>query len=101
MVSYDRITVEFSNSERPGGGDGTMDIETGVFTTDTSGYYIITYSGLAHVLPGEYTDMLLYYNGFPVEESHFQTYMIVGGSGDWIRDRGSRTAESIDCLLLL
>merc|ERR1712198_261928 len=34
-VTYDRITVEFNNSNRPGGGDGTMNIETGVFTTIT------------------------------------------------------------------
>ena len=37
-VTYDRITVEFNNSNRPGGADGSMNIETGVFTTITSGY---------------------------------------------------------------
>ena len=39
VVSYERVTVEFNNSNRPGGGDGSMDISTGVFTTVTSGYY--------------------------------------------------------------
>jgi len=33
VVNYDNITVEFNNSDRPGGADGTMNIETGVFTT--------------------------------------------------------------------
>merc|ERR1711971_160912 len=44
VITYDRISVEFNNSNQPGGADGTMNIETGVFTTVTSGYYIITYS---------------------------------------------------------
>merc|ERR1712210_439614 len=43
IIDYDRITAEFNNSDRPGGGDGRMNIETGVFTTVTSGYYIVTY----------------------------------------------------------
>ena len=62
VVSYDRITVEFNNSDRPGGGDGSMNIKTGVFTTVTSGYYIITFSGYVEVLPGDYTQMWLYHN---------------------------------------
>ena len=41
IVTYDQITVEASNSNQPG---GSMNIETGVFTAITSGYYIITYS---------------------------------------------------------
>merc|ERR1712233_158063 len=46
VVSYDRITMEFNNSDRPGGGDGTMNIETGVFAAVSSGHYIITTSGI-------------------------------------------------------
>merc|ERR1711934_1040280 len=59
VVNYDRISVEFNNSDRPGGGDGTMNIETGVFTTVTSGYYIVTFSAHVKVQPGEYTEMYL------------------------------------------
>merc|ERR1719370_1536291 len=47
VVTYDRIVSEHNNFDKPGGGDGMMDIETGVFTVLTSGYYIITYSGNA------------------------------------------------------
>ena len=58
VVSYDRITVEFNNSDRPGGGDGSMNIETGVFTIFTSGYYIITVGGIAQVPAGETTQQV-------------------------------------------
>merc|ERR1711971_351846 len=90
IVSYDRITVEANNSNQPGGADGTMNIETGVFTTVTSGYYIITYSGNISVLPGEWTVMNLYHNGARVLETRVETFNIED-SGDNIRDHGSRT----------
>ena len=94
VISYDRITVEFNNSNQPGGADGTMDIKTGVFTTVTSGYYIITFSGNAYVEPGEYTEMWLHHNGVRVEESQIVTSMLVGDSGDAIGGQGSRTVVS-------
>ena len=94
VISYDRITLEFNNSNQPGGADGTMDIETGVFTTVTSGYYIITFSGNAYVEPGEYTEMWLHHNGVRVEESQIVTSMLVGDSGDAIGGQGSRTVVS-------
>merc|ERR1712210_31134 len=53
IITYDRVTVEFNNSDRPGGDDGSMNTETGVFTTVTSGYYIATFSAYADVHPGE------------------------------------------------
>ena len=95
IVNYDRITVEFNNSDRPGGADGTVNIETGVFTTVTSGYYIITFSTIGIVSSGGEIAMWLYHNGVKVEESLFQTRMEVGDSGNYIYDQGSRTAVSI------
>ena len=95
VVGYNRITEEFNNSERPGGADGTMNIETGVFTTITSGHYIITFSGFVDVHPGQVTEMWLHHNGVKVEESEFQTSMHVGASGDYIWNQGSRTVVSI------
>merc|ERR1712212_654443 len=91
IVAYDRISVEFNNSDRPGGADGSMNIETGVFTTVTSGYYIVTFSGFADVHVEESTTMYLYHNGVQVEESLFETRMGVGGSGNYMFDQGSRT----------
>ena len=68
-----------------------MNIETGVFTTVTSGYYIVTFSAIVRVDAGEYTAMWLYHNGVQLEESLFGTSMGVGSSGDFIEDQGSRT----------
>ena len=96
VVTYDRITVQ------PWGGGGTMNIETGVFTTVTSGYYVVTFSTQAHVHAGEYTDMWLAINHVKVGESKLETmvevgsgFYPVGGGYDWIRDQGSRTVVSI------
>jgi len=86
IVNYDRITLE-----HPGGADGSMNIETGVFTTVTSGYYLITYTASVRVHAGDYTDMYLYHNGGKVEESRFATWSMVGSGDDMIADQGSRT----------
>ena len=91
-VSYDQITVEFNNSDQQGGADGTMNIETGVFTTVTSGYYIITFSAYAKVKIFSGTVMSLYHNGVEVEESGYQMFLWAGGSAeDFIWDQGSRS----------
>ena len=87
--------MEFNNSDRPGGADGLMNIQTGVFTAVTSGYYIITFSGETHVLPGEYTTMQLFHNEALVDGSHFESKMAVGSGEDYILDQGSRTVVSI------
>merc|ERR1719151_9941 len=92
VVKYDNITVEFNNSDRPGGADGTMNIETGVFTTITSGYYIITFSAFADVHGRGSTSMYLHHNGTIVPESSIATSLIMGDQdNDWIRAQGSRT----------
>merc|ERR1712154_53102 len=91
VINYDRITMEFNNSNRPGGADGTMNIERGVFTTVTSGYYIVTYSASVDVYADDWTDTYLHHNGVKVQESHFGTYSNVGSGNDMRRDQGSRT----------
>merc|ERR1719209_1872154 len=83
IVSYDKITVEFNNSDQPGGGDGSMNIETGIFTTVTSGYYIITFSGSVGVHAKEYTGMWLNHNGVQLWESRFVTSIYLG-DGDGV-----------------
>ena len=77
-----------------------MNIETGVFTTVTSGYYIVTYSASARVQPGGVTHMYLHHNGVQVEESLFSTHMHVGSGDDYIIDQGSRTVVSIAVVFL-
>jgi len=68
-----------------------MNIETGVFTTVTSGYYIVTYSASVLIRAGESTYMYLYHNGVEVEESWFWTSMYLGSGDAYIADQGSRT----------
>ena len=65
-ISYDRLTADYNNADRPGegdgrmdvtnvtlagGGDGSMDINTGIFTAVTAGFYTVTYSGIARLDP--------------------------------------------------
>merc|ERR1712233_285548 len=89
IIAYDRITVEFNNSDRPGGADGSMNIETGVFTTVTSGFYIVTFSATVVVYEGQYTTMYLHRNGAQVDESYYHTSKR-SGSG-YIIEQGSKT----------
>ena len=72
-----------------------MNIETGVFTTVTSGYHIVTFSANVQVHAGGYTNMYLYHNEVRVEESQFVTSMHVGSGDDYIYDQGSRTVVNI------
>ena len=69
-----------------------MNIETGVFTTVTSGYYIITYSASVKVQPGEETEVYLWHNGFLVGDS--RSFAGMGDSGDFIIAQASKTVVS-------
>jgi len=91
IVPYDRLTLDFNNSDRPGGADGSMNIETGVFTTVTSGYYIVTFGGTVYVHSGEFTVMYLYHNGVQLEESKTKTQMATGNGDNYIGDQASKT----------
>ena len=65
-ITYERLTVDYNNSDKPGGGDGRMDISTGLFTALTPGHYTVTYSGFAEVGPGEGVYFQLRKNGVDV-----------------------------------
>ena len=67
-----------------------MDIATGVFTTMTSGYYIVTFGLTAFVDENEKTEIFIHHNGAFVDESEWASN---GGSG-WMQDQGSRTVVS-------
>jgi len=84
-ISYDRILSEFQT-----GGDGEMDLSTGVFTAGISGYYQVTLSGWVNIQSygGEYY-VFLYKNGKEMFESKWGLYI---GSGDQhVYYTGSRT----------
>ena len=73
-----------------------MNIETGVFTTVTSGHYIVTYSASADVHAGGSIYMHLYQNGIKLEESKSHTGMEHPENGDnFIFEQASRTVVSV------
>ena len=77
VLNYNPTTVESNNSDRPRGADGTMSIETGVFTASTSGYYIITLITIAIITSKGEIIMWLQCIGVTVEERLFQSRMEV------------------------
>ena len=94
-ITYDRLSADYTNADRPGGGDGNLDITTGKFTSLTPGYYTVAYSGHANLNAGQSVDIFLYHNG----ES-------IGKEGQWIsssdsddaietRDQGSKSLVSV------
>merc|ERR1719481_1721858 len=53
-ITYDSLLSDFKNSDDPDGGDGILDIKTGVYTViKPAGYYTITFSGNAVLEPGD------------------------------------------------
>merc|ERR1719481_2295543 len=71
-ITYDSLLSDYKNSDDVNGGDGIMDIKTGVYTViKPAGYYTITFSGLAQLQPGEILSMYLYHNGTRVPESRW------------------------------
>ena len=73
-IPYDKITSEFNNADRPGGGDGQLNIESGVFTCLTSGHYTVTWAYEAEMPPNSGIATDLNVNGVRLEESHLSSY---------------------------
>ena len=96
-ITYDRLSADYNNSDRPGGGDGEMDISTGKFTALTAGHYTITFSGWASVDPGEEVVVQLMHNdqSLPGSEGWWLSYSKSTNSGV-IDDQGSRTVVSVE-----
>merc|ERR1712080_452396 len=58
-VTYDRLLSHHTSH----GGEGELDITTGVFTCATGGHYTVTVSGTMAVFPGREMLSFLYHNG--------------------------------------
>lgn len=84
-ITYDSIFSDYKNN----GGDGDMNIHTGVYTViNPEGYYQVTYSGYTYVEAGTSVNLYLYHNGINIPESNWYTKNENSGV---IRDTGSRT----------
>jgi hypothetical protein len=88
-ITFDYLITDFNNADRPGGGDGDMDISTGVFTCFSPGFYTVTFSGHVDLGPGEMAWLRLVHNGNPVFESYWQSSS--SSNVDYTRDQGSRS----------
>merc|ERR1719334_1246380 len=52
-ITYDFLVSDYKNSDDVNGGDGIMDISSGVYTViKPAGHYTITFSGWAAMMPG-------------------------------------------------
>ena len=76
-ITYDKIISEFNNAERPGGGDGELDIATGTYYVLTNGYYTISYSGQAYTDDIKVLAIEIHVNG-----------VSLGGVGSWVTREG-------------
>merc|ERR1712059_28405 len=89
-MGYDSFLSQFSNSDKPNGGNATFDLSTGSFKTLTAGHFKVSFSGRASVDPGEELFIYIYRNENRVEESKWYTHM--GPYGDQNMDvEGSRS----------
>merc|ERR1719352_327506 len=73
IISYDELTLDYSNCDRPGGACSSMDIASGTFTAETGGLYTITFSGTANLNENETVRLQLLHNGSQLKESFTQS----------------------------
>ena len=66
-VTFKRFLANYNNAARPGGGDGVLDLDSGVFTCFTPGYYTVSFSAYGHVDKSQF--LYLYKNDVQLPES--------------------------------
>ena len=69
-VTFDYFLAKYNNADKPGGGDGELDLDSGAFTCVTPGYYTVSFSAHAVVGP-DHANAYLYLlkNGALLPES--------------------------------
>merc|ERR1712215_436631 len=78
-ITYDYLVSDYKNSDDINGGDGIMDISSGVYTViKPAGHYTITFSGQVGLDPGKEVNLYLYHNGTQVKETYWRS---VNGGG--------------------
>ena len=90
-VTFDRFLSNYNNAGRPGGGDGELDLTTGIFTCLTPGLYTIALSGVAELGPGDQNMFWLFHNGQKVVESRWEQWTYSNTIGSAFYTQGSRT----------
>ena len=71
-VTFDSFLTNFNNQDRPGGGSGVLDLDSGIFTCFTPGYYTVSFTAYGQVGPHHIPqDLFLYKNGAKLSESRW------------------------------
>ena len=100
-MTFDSFLAIFNNANRPGGGDGVFDLDSGIFTCFTSGYYTISFSAYGRVGPNYGPQRLyLYKNSAKLSESTWVSYIIDGAVNNNIGFIGSRIMVSSPLTML-
>jgi len=89
IIAFDKLTLDYSNCDRPGGGCSAMDIGSGTFTAETGGLYTVTFSGQADLVSDSVLILYLRHNGIQVEES--VSFSKCGVETEHIEEMFSRT----------
>merc|ERR1712083_686391 len=91
-VTFDSFLANYNNGDRPGGGDGKLDLDSGVFTYLTPGYYTVSFSAIGIIGPNRGNiDMYLYKNGLEIPESAWYFSEDSGALNSDVRVGGSRS----------
>ena len=95
-ITYDRLTADYNNADRPGGGNGNMDINTGKFTAITPGHYTITFSGFSMLAPGDKVNFHLVHNN-KYDDNNEGNWSSTSdrSNGERINNQGSRSVVSV------
>ena len=90
---YPLQVPQTSTADRP---DGVLNIDSGVSTCFTPGYYTVSFSANSHLGPSYATnqDVYLYKNGEELPESYWHFWADTGAFNDDIGVTGSRTVVS-------
>ena len=71
-VTFESFLANYNNGDRPGGGSGELDLDSGVFTCFTPGFYTVSFTAYGQVGPHHIPqDLFLYKNGAKLSESRW------------------------------
>ena len=93
-VTFDSFLANYNKANRPGGGDGVLELNTGIFTCTTPGYYTVSFSVYTTMGPDHDQHLFLYKNGMEVPGSRMMWYADPDALTDFIGVTSSRIVVS-------
>ena len=93
-VTFDSFLANYNKANRPGGGDGVLELNTGIFTCTTPGYYTVSFSIYTTMGPDHDQHLFLYKNGMEVPDSRMMWYADPDALTDFIGVTSSRIVVS-------